>query len=141
MPICSQSLLFSRSHMPASLQPAELRHDTAVSGPLNKDSLSNQIYPPCHFPCHLIICLYFLAALMQSFSTVIIESLWLDTSQSWTDLLVFACFSSPFPFDQGKAPVLCQPLGLFSSLLDAEDLENLNVLSSPLKFIATKTCL
>jgi len=29
---------------------------------------------------------------MQSLSTVIIESLWLDISQSWTDLLVFACF-------------------------------------------------
>lgn len=51
--------------MLASLLPAELRHHTAVLAPLNKDSLLNQIYPPCHFHCHLIICLYFLAALMQ----------------------------------------------------------------------------
>lgn len=114
VPICSQSLLFSRSHMPASLQPAELRHDTAVSGPLNKGSLLNQIYPPCHFPCHLIICLYFLAALMQSSSAAIIGSLWLDISQSWTDLLVFACFlHHPFQLTKGKQPYYASHLAYF----------------------------
>lgn len=99
VPICSQSLLFWQSHMPASLQPSELRHDTAVPVPPNKDSLLDQIYPPCHLHCHLIICLSFLAALMQPLSAVIIGSLQLDTSQFWMDLLVFPCF-------------LCHPLHL-----------------------------
>lgn len=79
--------------MPASPQPAELRHDTAVSAPLSKDSLLNQIYPPCHFHRHSILCLCFLAVLMQSLSTAIIDSPWLRISQSWTDLLcLLACF-------------------------------------------------
>lgn len=96
VPICSQSLLFWQSHMLASLQPSKLRHDTAVSVPLNKDSLLNQIYPLCHFHCQLIICLYFLAVLMQSLSTVIIESLQVDIAQFWMDLVLLAFFVTLF---------------------------------------------
>lgn len=114
VPICSQLPLFSRSHMPASLQPAELRHNTAVSAPLNKDSLLNQIYPPCHFRCHLIICLCSLAALIQPLSTVITESPWLDISQSWMDLLVFACFlRRPLHSTKGKHPSCASPFACF----------------------------
>lgn len=116
VPICSQSLLFWQSHMPASLQPSELRHDTAVPVPLNKDSLLNQIYPPCHFHCRLIICLYFLAVLMQALSTVIIESLQLDISQFWMDLLMFACFlCHPLHLIKGKHPYYTSHFACFLS--------------------------
>lgn len=68
---------------------------------------------------------------MQSLSAVIIEIVWLNISEAGQISLCLPVFffSSLFSFDKGKTPVLCQSPWFISSLLDAEDLENMNVLS------------